>query len=119
MTGYREKALAEYEEVCYVCGVDERIVIHHRDGDRTNHSLENLLPLCMACHAKVHNRHPDVAGLVRELGHRPLHPDRTQISVSEPLADELYSRMERGERYDDVIWRLMEQAAGTEHTADG
>ncbi len=35
--------------------------------------------------------------------------DRTSISVSEELADELYSRKRRGETYEDVIWRLIEE----------
>jgi hypothetical protein len=33
---------------------------------------------------------------------------RTSIQVSEELADELYSRKQRGESYEDVIWRLIE-----------
>ena len=35
---------------------------------------------------------------------------RTSIQVSDELADELYERKERGESYEDVIWRLMEEA---------
>jgi hypothetical protein len=35
---------------------------------------------------------------------------RTSISCSERLADELYGRKKRGESYEDVIWRLIEQA---------
>lgn len=34
----------------------------------------------------------------------------TSIRVSNELADELFSRKERGESYEDVIWRLIEQA---------
>lgn len=34
----------------------------------------------------------------------------TTISVPDELADELYSRKNRGESYADVIWRLIEQA---------
>jgi predicted CopG family antitoxin len=34
----------------------------------------------------------------------------TSIRVSEDLADELYDRKDRGESYEDVIWRLIEQA---------
>jgi len=30
---------------------------------------------------------------------------RTTIQISDELADELYSRKERGESYEDVIWR--------------
>lgn len=38
----------------------------------------------------------------------------TSIRVSDELADELYSRKARGESYEDVIWRLIEQADGDE-----
>lgn len=36
--------------------------------------------------------------------------ERTTISVSDELADELYTRKKRGDSYEDVIWRLIEQA---------
>jgi len=32
---------------------------------------------------------------------------RTSIQVSDELADELHSRKDRGESYEDVIWRLI------------
>jgi len=35
---------------------------------------------------------------------------KTSIQVSDELADELHSRKERGDSYEDVIWRLLEQA---------
>jgi len=31
----------------------------------------------------------------------------TSIRISEELADELYDRKNRGESYEDVIWRLI------------
>ena len=34
----------------------------------------------------------------------------TSIRVSDELADELYSRKNRGESYEDVIWRLIDRA---------
>lgn len=39
--------------------------------------------------------------------------DRTSISVSHELADELYARKRRGESYEDVIWRLIENEEET------
>lgn len=33
---------------------------------------------------------------------------KTSIQVSEELADELHSRKQRGDSYEDVIWRLIE-----------
>lgn len=35
---------------------------------------------------------------------------RTSIGVSDELADELHSRKERGDSYEDVIWRLIKAA---------
>lgn len=34
----------------------------------------------------------------------------TSIRVSNELADELFDRKHRGESYEDVIWRLIEEA---------
>jgi predicted CopG family antitoxin len=34
---------------------------------------------------------------------------RTTIQVSDELADELHDRKERGDSYEDVIWRLIEE----------
>jgi hypothetical protein len=34
----------------------------------------------------------------------------TSIRVSEKLADELHDRKNRGDSYEDVIWRLVEKA---------
>jgi hypothetical protein len=33
---------------------------------------------------------------------------KTSIQVSEELADELHSRKQRGDTYEDVIWRALE-----------
>lgn len=38
----------------------------------------------------------------------------TSIRVSDELADELFSRKQRGESYEDVIWRLIETADAVE-----
>lgn len=35
---------------------------------------------------------------------------KTSIQVSDELADELYNRKQRGESYEDVIWRLIDEA---------
>jgi predicted CopG family antitoxin len=37
---------------------------------------------------------------------------RTSIQVSDELADELHDRKDRGDSYEDVIWRLIEVADG-------
>jgi predicted CopG family antitoxin len=35
---------------------------------------------------------------------------KTSIQVSEELADELHGRKNRGDSYEDVIWRLIDEA---------
>ncbi|MFY4815073.1 hypothetical protein ACOJIV_20610 [Haloarcula sp. AONF1] len=46
---------------------------------------------------------------------------RTTISISDELADELYSRKGRGESYEDVLWRLLDGGGtvGSDTQEDG
>jgi hypothetical protein len=43
---------------CVICGVCEKIEIHHIDGDRENGKIDNLISLCNSCHSFVHKTHP-------------------------------------------------------------
>ena len=55
---YREKCLRQKIQSCAVCGYSKHLhslTVHHIDGDRSNNSLDNLIPLCNSCHRKVHN----------------------------------------------------------------
>lgn len=54
ITNYRERCLEAKGERCVICGTDENIVVHHLDGDRSNNSLDNLIPICRPHHSKVH-----------------------------------------------------------------
>lgn len=65
MSNYRRKALEEHGEQCSNCGATEGIEIHHRNGDRTDNRVENLLPLCGDCHEKLHRS--GIEGLEEEL----------------------------------------------------
>ena len=51
---YRKRAIEAHGAVCDECGSEEQVEIHHRDGDRTNNDIDNLLPLCTDCHQQVH-----------------------------------------------------------------
>jgi len=54
---YRAIALREYDNKCMRCGYDTHsaaIIVHHRDRDRTNNTLDNLEILCCNCHAIEH-----------------------------------------------------------------
>lgn len=53
---YRDRALRTYGEKCSYCGYDKEkllLDVHHIDENRENNSIENLIPLCVMCHAKV------------------------------------------------------------------
>lgn len=54
---YRKKALSIPENVsCYFCGYSilEILEVHHKDGNRENNLIENLIPLCPTHHKELH-----------------------------------------------------------------
>lgn len=106
-SGYREKCLSQKQERCTICDSSTNIVVHHVDGDRSNNSIENLIPVCSSCHNKIHGRNPSVEGWVRELGKKPRRGLTSSMRVSDELLDELHDLSERGESYEDVVWRLI------------
>jgi len=42
----------------------------------------------------------------------------TSIRISEELADELYDRKNRGESYEDVIWRLISNESDSDNPSE-
>lgn len=52
---YRDRAIKEHGEACQACGRTQYVEVHHIDGDRSNNTVENLIPLCTACHRTVHD----------------------------------------------------------------
>lgn len=56
---YRERFLSSGGVLkCSRCGYDEfpcSVEVHHKDEDRQNAALENLVPLCANCHRGLHN----------------------------------------------------------------
>ena len=40
--------------VCVHCGSEDRITVHHFDGNPYNNNLENLQVLCWNCHSLLH-----------------------------------------------------------------
>ncbi len=56
VSSYRNNAFIKYGKKCSNCGFeeDERLIdVHHIDSDRSHNTLENLIPLCVMCHAKI------------------------------------------------------------------
>lgn len=54
LRAYRRMALKEYGKRCHQCGYskDARMLdVDHRNGNRKNNSVENLMVLCVWCHA--------------------------------------------------------------------
>ena len=49
----RLKVLEEADRVCQHCG-GTATVVHHIDNSTSNHSPENLMPLCQKCHSRLH-----------------------------------------------------------------
>lgn len=57
---YREKAFRENPPICKGCGYKAHrdvLEVHHRDKDRTNNTVANLVLLCPTCHSEVHKGH--------------------------------------------------------------
>jgi len=41
-------------KICSVCGIDKNLLVHHKDFNHENNSLENLIIVCRSCHMKIH-----------------------------------------------------------------
>lgn len=54
ITYYREKAIKNKPMECEECGIKESDIleVHHKDGNRKNNNLSNLIILCPNCHAR-------------------------------------------------------------------
>lgn len=53
---YRKNAMSTNETKCVVCGWDDDIRIlevHHKDENRLNNDIDNLVILCPTCHRKI------------------------------------------------------------------
>lgn len=62
---YRKRAFANYKHECARCGYNkhkEVLQVHHKDKDRTNNDLSNLIILCPTCHSETH-KVPHLASL--------------------------------------------------------
>jgi hypothetical protein len=59
---YRNRALKLLGKKCSKCGYDTHVKmldVHHRDSDRSNNVIKNLVVLCVWCHALLTRGVPD------------------------------------------------------------
>lgn len=51
----RIKVLKKAKGKCEICD-NQANIVHHIDGDKGNHSIINLIPLCNPCHQALHKK---------------------------------------------------------------
>jgi len=56
---YRKICFEHHEKKCVLCGERKIVAVHHYDGDRTNNSPVNLVPLCPTHHQYMHSKYRD------------------------------------------------------------
>ena len=54
---YRTTCFIHHERKCCICEWDLIVEVHHYDGDRTNSSPENLIPMCPNHHQVWHSKY--------------------------------------------------------------
>lgn len=58
---YRKFAWKVLKKVCTLCHYTTDIEIHHKNGDRYDNRLQNLMPVCRSCHRLIHWREKNEA----------------------------------------------------------
>lgn len=41
-------------KICEICQIKRKVVIHHKDFNRYNNNINNLMVVCYKCHTKIH-----------------------------------------------------------------
>jgi hypothetical protein len=54
-TEYTKACFTNHKKECIVCREDKMVAVHHYDGDQSNNSPENVLPLCPTHHQYMHS----------------------------------------------------------------
>jgi len=47
-------SMVKYHDCCYLCKSENFLLVHHKDGNTNNHSKENMVVICKACHLFWH-----------------------------------------------------------------
>lgn len=59
---FSKRAFNYYEHICKNCKAKKNLLVHHKNCDRTNNSLRNLVVLCKKCHQAIHCKRDPVTG---------------------------------------------------------
>lgn len=63
---YRAICEKHHKMVCFYCGIDYALAVHHYDHDNSNNDPVNLIPVCMNHHLLIHSNHPLSEDVKRE-----------------------------------------------------
>lgn len=62
----KDRYYQTHEMVCSRCGTGQSIHLHHLSYERMGDELnDDLMPLCVGCHDRVHELHRKVGGSLR------------------------------------------------------
>jgi len=54
---------------CQICGSSEQLEVHHKDRNRLNNSIDNLMLVCKSCHRKIHYKEYIPPAVLQGLAH--------------------------------------------------
>jgi len=85
------------------CKIKKKIVVHHKDGNKSNNKIENLMVLCSKHHDTIHNN-----GLKTrfQVGHQ--HNKETLIKISNSLKGHpVWNKGLEGYHYNNggIVWQ--------------
>ena len=55
IVAYRRLAYEHFPKLCSMCGATKNLYVHHKDQNRMNNKIENLIIVCRSCHCKIHD----------------------------------------------------------------
>lgn len=84
LRNYRTTCFIHHERKCCVCGWDLIVEVHHFDGNKTNNSPNNLIPLCPNHHQLWHSNKKDLIRDVVEKYHAAFGTQRRGGSTFHP-----------------------------------
>lgn len=59
---FAKRAFERYEHKCAWCKSKRHLLVHHKNHDRTNNRLSNLIIVCKSCHQKHHTKRDPKTG---------------------------------------------------------